>query len=77
MRQAQQTGAIVLTSAHAAGRRGGGVVELSLDEANPAAQCSYDDLLIIDQALSLWIKRIREQQRLLSYAFSVALRKVK
>ncbi len=39
--------------AHAAGRRGGGVVEISLDEANPGAQCSYDDLLIIDQALTL------------------------
>ena len=37
--------------AHTAERRGGGEIAVSLDEANPLAPCSYDDLLIIDEAL--------------------------
>ena len=39
--------------AHAAQRRGGGVVMLSLDGVDAGGRCSYDDLLIIDQALTL------------------------
>ena len=38
--------------AHTAERRGGGELAVPLDEVNPLAPCSYDDLLIIDQALT-------------------------
>ncbi len=37
--------------AHSAGRRGGGVITVSIDKANPLVPCSYDDLLMIDEAL--------------------------
>jgi RNA polymerase sigma factor (TIGR02999 family) len=38
--------------AHRSDRRGGGEVNLSLDEVKAGSPCSYDDLLIIDEALS-------------------------
>lgn len=38
--------------AHRAGRRGGGEANLSLDQVVSGASCSYDDLLVIDEALS-------------------------
>jgi RNA polymerase sigma factor (TIGR02999 family) len=39
--------------AHGAERRGSGEVNVPLDLAEAGASCSYDDLLIIDQALTL------------------------
>ena len=38
--------------AHCADRRGGGEVRIALDDVNAGVACSYDDLLIIDEALS-------------------------
>jgi RNA polymerase sigma factor (TIGR02999 family) len=38
--------------AHRSDRRGGGEVNLSLERAEAGAPCSYDDLLIVDEALS-------------------------
>ena len=38
--------------AHCAERRGGGEVNIPLELAEAGASCSYDDLLIIDEALS-------------------------
>jgi RNA polymerase sigma factor (TIGR02999 family) len=37
---------------HRAQRRGGGEVQVSLDRVEVGAACSYDELLIIDQALT-------------------------
>ncbi len=38
--------------AHCSDRRGGGEMSIPLEQAEAGAPCSYDDLLIIDQALT-------------------------